>query len=243
MTSNRTAAANRPALVTFHLWGVPTRQIPSAVLAMARDRPALARTPGLQFAKLLGTGSGASFSPGDADPRHWGILASWSDGSSAQGFESSALIRRWDRRADERLTVDLQPLTSKGRWSGQQPFGDPSPCATSGPVAALTRARIKPHLWRTFWRSVPPVSASLNASAGLLMRIGIGEAPVGLQGTFSVWQDASALSAFAYREPEHAAVIRRTRELGWYAEELFARFVVLDVRGTYQGASLVQPAN
>ncbi len=243
MTSTRTSAASIPDLVTFHLWGVPTRQIPSAALAMARDRRPLERTPGLRFAKLLGTGSGESFSPGDADPRHWAVLAAWSDGRSAQRFESSPLIRRWDRRADERLTVDLRPLSSKGRWSGTLPFGDPIPSATTGPVAAVTRARIKPHLWRTFWRSVPPVSASLNTSLGLAMRIGIGEAPVGLQGTFSIWQDHGALRDFAYREPEHAAVIRRTRELGWYAEELFARFEVIDVRGTYQGASLELPGN
>lgn len=232
-----------PALVTLHLWGVTNRHIPSAVLAMARDRRPLGRTPGLRFAKLLGTGSGDSFAPGDADPQHWGVLATWKDGESAQAFESSALIRRWDRRAEERLTVDLQPLTSKGRWSGQEPFGDPTMRASTGPVAALTRAKIKPHLWRTFWKSVPAVSASLNASPGLLLRIGIGEAPVGLQGTFSIWQSAEALSDFAYREPEHAAVIRRTRELGWYAEELFARFAVVDVRGTYRGANLGLPGN
>jgi hypothetical protein len=75
------------------------------------------------------------------------------------------------------------------------------------------------------------------------MRIGIGEAPVGLQGTFSIWRDARALSDFAYRAPEHASVIRRTRELGWYAEELFARFAVLDARGTYRGADLGLPGN
>jgi hypothetical protein len=29
--------------------------------------------------------------------------------------------------------------------------------------------------------------------------------------------------------------IRRTAEVGWYAEELFARFAVLSVEGTFDG--------
>ena len=72
---------------------------------------------------------------------------------------------------------------------------------------------------------------SLDAAPGVLFRMGIGEAPVGLQGTFSVWRDSSALRDFAYREPAHAAVIERTTRTGWYAEDLFARFAVLDVTG------------
>ena len=51
---------------------------------------------------------------------------------------------------------------------------------------------------------MPPVAAALADQAGLLYRIGIGEAPIGLQGTFSVWRDAAAIRDFAYRLPVHA---------------------------------------
>ncbi|MEI2717802.1 MAG: hypothetical protein V9E98_12585, partial [Candidatus Nanopelagicales bacterium] len=54
---------------------------------------------------------------------------------------------------------------------------------------------------------------------------------IGLQGTFSVWRDAAALRSFAYESPEHVAVIEQTRSTGWYSEELFARFAVVDVSG------------
>jgi hypothetical protein len=87
----------------------------------------------------------------------------------------------------------------------------------------------------TFWRSVPPVSAELHRSPGLRLAVGIGEAPVGLQGTFSLWESAAALTEFAYRRAAHVEVVRRTAELGWYAEELFARFAVLEVEGTFAG--------
>jgi hypothetical protein len=65
--------------------------------------------------------------------------------------------------------------------------------------------------------------------------VGIGEAPVGLQGTFSLWEDAAALVDFAHRRGPHRDVIARTAAEGWYAEELFARFRVLAVEGTFAG--------
>lgn len=224
-----------PALVTVHLWGVPTRAVASALVAMGRDRRPLRTVPGLRFAKLLGTGSGETFAPRDADPHHWGVLATWASDDDAAAFEDSAIIRRWDARAHERLRLALRPLTSKGRWAGGTPFGNPSPTKHDGPVAALTRARIRPRMWRTFWASVPPVTDALRDSPGLALRLGIGEAPVGLQGTFSVWDSTEALRDFAHGRVEHQTVIARTRELGWYSEELFARFAVLRAEGAYSG--------
>jgi hypothetical protein len=81
----------------------------------------------------------------------------------------------------------------------------------------------------TFWRAVPPVSAELHRADGLRLAVGIGEAPVGLQGTFSLWDSHDALTGFAHRRAAHVEAIRRTAEVGWYAEELFARLAVLDV--------------
>jgi hypothetical protein len=70
---------------------------------------------------------------------------------------------------------------------------------------------------------------------GLELTIGIGEAPIGLQGTFSLWRSAAALNEFAYRRPAHTDVIQRTDRERWYAEELFARFAVRSVSGTFAG--------
>jgi hypothetical protein len=47
----------------------------------------------------------------------------------------------------------------------------------------------------------------------------------------SVWRSAADVGRFAYRRPEHAEVVTRTAQLGWYAEELFARFRVLGIDG------------
>jgi hypothetical protein len=203
---------------------------------MAGDRGHLGRTVGLRFAKLLGTGDGRTFTVRDADRNRWGLLATWDTAADATAFETGPVARGWGRIADERLRVDLRPLTSRGRWSGREPFGTPEPDrAYDGPVAALTRARIRAARMRTFWRAVPQVSADLHAAAGLRLALGVGEAPIGLQGTFSLWDSPAAMTAFAYRRPAHLAAVRRTAEVGWYSEELFARFAVLAVEGTVGG--------
>jgi hypothetical protein len=79
---------------------------------------------------------------------------------------------------------------------------------------------------------VPPVAAAVQEAPGLRWSLGIGEAPVGLQGTFSMWDSMAALTAFAYRGAAHGRVIAQTAQRHWYAEELFARFAVLQTTGT-----------
>jgi hypothetical protein len=224
-----------PDRVTLHLWGVPRSKVPAALARMALDRGPLRRAPGLRFGKLLGTGSGRTFTVRDADPRHWGVLAAWDREADAVAFESGPVARAWERIAEERLRVDLAPLASRGRWSGRAPFGTPAPRRHDGPVASITRARLVPRHCVTFWRSVPPVSGDLHRCPGLRLAVGVGEAPIGLQGTFSLWDSAEAMNEFAHRRGPHQDVVRRTGEVGWYAEELFARFAVLDVQGTFAG--------
>jgi hypothetical protein len=218
-------------LVTLHVWGVPARAVPAALFRMAADPRGLRRTPGVRFVKLLGTGSGRTFTVRDADPRTWALLAVW-DG---EPDGDATVLRRWRALADEEWSVRLRPLSARGRWSRREPFGRPAPRRWDGPVAAITRARLTARKAARFWRAVPPVSADLQADPGLRFALGIGEAPIGLQGTFSVWESAGALNGFAYGRAAHAAVVRRTADEGWYAEELFARFGVLSAEGSVAG--------
>lgn len=228
-------------IVRLDVWGVQGFGIARAFTRMATDRLRLRSLhPRPHFSKLLGTGSGETFTMRDADLRHWALLTTWSDPAAAAALGESGLVSRWASLAHEHATFTLAPISSHGQWAGREPFatesgrtGEPE---HTGAVAAITRARIKPREWMRFWRSVPPVSDDLRADPAVLFTLGIGEAPVGLQGTFSVWRDAQAIRDFAYRRPAHAAVVARTHERGWYAEELFARFAVLDVSGSYKGA-------
>ena len=227
-----------PALVTLHVWRIPRRAIPAALLRVGRDRGPVRRTPGLRFAKLLGTGDGRTFRARDADLQRWALLTTWTDTAAPARFESSPLLAGWQRDALETCRVDLRPVASRGSWSGRTPFGDPLPVRTEGPVAALTRARLRPAAAPAFYRAVPPVSADLGDRPGLRATFAIGEAPVGLQGTFSLWDSSAALRDFA-RGQAHAEVVARTEPERWYAEELFARFEVVGVRGALDGKDLV----
>jgi hypothetical protein len=229
-----------PALVTLDVWRVPTRAVPRALTRMALDRRALRRVPGLRFAKLLGTsegtGAAAGFAAGDADLRRWALLATWSGRDAADAFAADAVPRGWRRLAEEHWRVELTPLAAHGRWSRRAPFGTPAPSRWDGPTAAITRARLAPRRAATFWRAIGPVAADLRGRDGLLTAFGIGEAPLGWQGTFSAWRDAAALRAFAYDGDAHRDAIARTGETAWYAEELFARFAVRASAGTLDGS-------
>lgn len=221
-------------VVELRVWGVD-RALP-AMRRLATGRRHLGRTPGLRFARLLGTGSGRSFAPRDADPHHWALLTVWDDAAAADRGPDARVTDPWDADAHETLRLRLRPLGSRGRWGGHEPFGplrSPSAARHDGPVAALTRARLRPTTARSFRRAVPAVVRDLHASPGVRLAIGIGEAPVLLQGTFSLWESATALEDFAHRSAAHREAVRRTGPARWYAEELFARFAVDDVAGTY----------
>ncbi|MGV9709558.1 monooxygenase [Gordonia sp. NPDC003424] len=222
-------------VVELRIWGVTS--VARALRRMAGGRNAIRRTTGLRFAKLLGTGSARTFTPRDADPRHWALLTVWRDRDAADRGASSPLIRSWADISDEEFRVRMRPLVSRGRWARREPFGTGAATGTdwSGPVAAITRARLRPTRALSFWRAVPPVVSELTDAQGLRIAVGIGEAPIGLQGTFSMWDSAADLTTFAYRSPAHRAAIRRTAPERWYAEELFARFAVTDVTGSYEG--------
>lgn len=227
--------APAPTLATVHVFGVPRRRIPQALVRMGLDGRRLAATPGLCFARLLGTNDGRTFTARSNDFRHWAIVTSWAGAEAAADFEHSRVIRGWDRICEERLRVRLRPIAARGQWGGREPFGRPTPTPVAGPVASITRARIVTRKSVRFWRSVPAVAADLRGVAGLRLAIGMGEAPVGFLGTFSIWESAASVTDFAHRRAAHQLAVRRTEEEHWYAEELFARFEVLGIDGTYAG--------
>ncbi len=228
--------AATPPVVALYVWRVPTTRVPAALGRMAWDHVPLSRG-GSSFHRLLGTSRAGGFGLRDADVNHWAVLTCWPDAREAAGFERSRTVKGWDRLSDERLRLTLRPLSSRGRWGGREPFGRPAARPEPGtPVAALTRARLRGNRSRTFRRAVPAVTADLARAEGLRLAVGIGESPVGLQGTLSLWDGADALTRFAYRGEPHVAVVRRTPTENWYVEELFARFAVLEADGTYDGS-------
>lgn len=216
-------------ITVAYFWRIKPLAIPVAILNMATNKLLLKLVPGIKFIKLLGTGKGESFTPKDADQLRWGILVTINE-SNLNDLENSFVVKIWRKISSNQYKVILKPIASHGLWSKQDPF-IVEKFDWSGKVAAVTRARI---VWRKnlqFWKAVPPVTESLHQSEGLINAIGIGEAPIGLQGTFSIWESAAALRDFAYKGRAHVAAIAATESNKWYSEELFARFAVIEEQG------------
>ena len=215
-------------MIVAYFWRIKPSAVPFAFLAMAIDRFALSRSANVGFYKSLGTGKGETFTPADANTLRWGLIAQVND---MEAFDHSLVVKRWRKNSVDEFRAVLEPISSHGQWAGKEPFVA-SVKDWTGPVAAITRARIKWHQNFRFWSSVPPVTISLKSAPGLMAAIGIGEAPIGLQGTFSLWESSDAIKNFAYKGAAHQKAIADTATYNWYSEELFARFAVKDMRGT-----------
>jgi heme-degrading monooxygenase HmoA len=223
-------------LASFHLVREPPRRAPVAMARLGTDRLRLRHVRGLRFARLLGTGRGSSTAPG-ADLARTALFTVWDGAEALDAFEAGPFGARAARtvaRGGEAYGVRLALRSGHGRWGGRDVLAGLARAEPGGPVAVLTRAVVRPRAWRRFRAAGPAVSAEVKGAPGLLAVVGIGEAPVGLQATFSLWSDASAMLAFAHR-PEHRDVVRRTRDEGWYGEELFARFAPVASWGRWDG--------
>lgn len=209
--------------------------IPFALLAMALHRLPMWLQKGCTFWKLLGSGHNGTF---DLQPdwQQWGLLAVWEDKDDYYHFAESSFVSRWWKfLGTESWTVLCEPLQSHGKWDGKEPFGNPNITAITGPVAVLTRATIRMSRLKNFWGHVDEVAELMVGAPGYITSFGVGEAPVYRQATFSIWESMEQMKTFAYGSKQHAEVIKKTRSEGWYSEELFARFRIIESIGTLNG--------
>jgi len=209
---------------------------------MQLAHPELRQVPGLMFYKLMGSGGNGGF--GLWPNWHvFALLGVWENLDAFRAFEvNNTFAQKASGRATEQFTTFLTPLKTHGLWNGENPFVPLPEQAIPGdvPVAVLTRARIRLRRLREFLKHVPEASASLNDQEGLLLSIGVGEVPLIYQATFSVWRNLDAVKQYAYRNPAHGQVVRKTRDRDWYSEEMFTRFRVEGMEGTWEGVKMDQ---
>ena len=221
-----------PQVVTFSLFrfdSLHTRIWAFSMMGLARGQ--LRRTPGIGFWKLCGSGTGEGFTP-VPNTGVYAILATWPDAATARDrINAAPIYRRYRKRAAADWTVFMQATSARGNWSGETPF-DVLEDRGNGPLAALTRATIRPSILHRFWGRVPDISAAIGSDPNVLFKIGIGEVPMLHQITFSIWPDARRMAQFA-RTGAHADAICAVREEGWFREELYARFTLLSEQGAW----------
>lgn len=197
--------------------------------------------PGMRWRKVLGSGHQGGFGlrPG------WnrlGLFAAFDGANSArQWLEDSAEVQRWQTRATNLLKLLIEPVSSRGSWSGHslEAVSDNPPDALDADtqpalIASLTRASIRPSLAGRFWSLSPAAEGSLAQAPGCLLAVGLGEAPLLRQATFSIWRDQAAMDAYA-RSGAHLVAIRQAYSQGFFSETMFTRFRVLDIHGDWPG--------
>jgi heme-degrading monooxygenase HmoA len=227
-------------IAALTLAGYPWRNAYAALAGMGLHRIWLQRTPGLHFWKLLGSARGLAFGPWN--PRRYGLFTIWDSLAALDAFERrSPVMAAYRRRAVELWSVRLKPISWQGAWGGRKPFAGAAASAPlgpdDGPLAILTRATIRPRRVRAFRAAARRVNAELARRPGLLAAIGLGEAPLFIQATFSLWASPRAVRGFAYQAPEHIEAMRRKTTEEWYSEELFARFRPIASYGTWDGVN------
>ena len=207
-----------------------------ALYMMGRARLSLPKVPEIGFWKLCGSGTGEGFTP-VPNTSVYAILATWPDEATARAQTQNAdIFNTYRAKSSEDWTIFMETSSARGVWSGGTPFS-PTGCSIDGPLAALTRATVKPSVAMKFWSRVPDISQMIGSDRNVAFKIGIGEVPLLHQVTFSIWPDTKSMASFARENGPHAAAIKAVRDGNWFAEELYARFAILGDSGSWEGAS------
>ena len=196
----------------------------------------LRHVAGLRFAKQLGSGFEGGFGLRPSGTRQ-GLFLVFDGDAQAEAFvQASPLLASYRRHARELCVLKLVATSARGSWSGHG-FGIGATARADAPVAALTRASIKPSQALRFWRMAPAAQASLEAAPGCILAVGLGEAPLLRQATFSIWTSVQAMEAYA-RSGAHLDAIRAAHRGGFFSESAFVRFVPVAVQGRWKGHTL-----
>lgn len=218
-------------IVTLSLFRFDTpRHKAWAFVMMGLARLSLRRMPHLNFWKLLGSGTGEGFTP---VPNFgvYAILCVWDSAEHGRTtIASHRLFAGYRAHAVENVTVFLETISSRGKWSRQSPFSAQAH-SDHGPIAILTRATVRLSKIRKFWQQAPGISARIGKNTEVLFKIGLGEVPLRQQLTFSIWKNAKEMSAFAHAQGPHKFAIDQVREGNWFEEDLYARFNITSIDG------------
>lgn len=187
---------------------------------------------GLRFARALGSGQRGGFGLKPSLSRQ-GLFAVFDSEAAADDFLAGNIVDAYRAHADELCLLKLRATSCRGSWGGHS-IGVSAKADARLPVAALTRASIRPLKALRFWSRSPPAEAALERADGCLLAMGLGEAPLLRQATFSVWESQAAMDAYA-RSGAHQEAIRAAMQGHWFSESMFVRFVPLHITGRWKG--------
>jgi hypothetical protein len=216
--------------------------------------------PGLQFAKIMGSGQGGGFGLKPSST-HQGFIFFFDGPQSASQYLMSDALERIRSKAQEWWQGILGVNSCRGSWSEQswktegvmtegmaerqppqttQTPGTPQIPKTPqlapemGYMASLTRGSVRARKAWSFWRFAPQAQADLQKAQGLELSIGLGEAPILRQCTFSVWNSPQSMLNYAH-QGAHLRAIAAAQQHGFFTESMFVRMKVLHMKGIWGG--------
>ena len=191
------------------------------------------KIPGLVFFKVLGSGKDAGFGLQPSFVHQGALFHFRAESFASQFLKTSEIISTYKEKSDEFFLSKLEPISSRGSWSGNtidiEKF-QPS----LGPVASLTRASIRLSKAKRFWSFAPAAEISLANKKGCMLAVGLGEAPVLRQATFSIWESLECLDTYA-RTGSHLNAIRAAAKEKYFKESMFVRFKAMHLEGSWKG--------
>ena len=193
----------------------------------------LRHLPGLKFSRQLGSGFDGGFGLRPSGTRQGLFLVFENEGQADDFIRSSSVMADYRQHARELCCLKLRAYSSRGSWGGTA-LAVAAEVPADGTMAALTRASIRPSLALRFWRLAPPAQEALALAPGCRLAVGLGEAPLLRQATFSIWDSVQAMNAYA-RSGAHLGAIRSAQREGYFSESMFVRFVVLAISGQWKG--------
>jgi spheroidene monooxygenase len=104
---------------------------------------------------------------------------------------------------------------------------------SDAPIAALTRASIRPTKVAAFWRHAPASQEAMAQAPGCDLAVGLGEAPVLRQCTFSLWRDVDAMTSYA-RGGAHGTAAQAAMRNDYFTESMFVRMKLLASDGDWK---------
>jgi spheroidene monooxygenase len=243
-------AATLPGLVTLTgvaavmLVNVRRQHQTWAWMRLVQGPAALRDTPGLMFSKVMGSGAGGGFGLRPS-ATHQGVITLFDHADQARAFLAGPTVGAYRDRAAEFWSGLLEVESARGAWDGQAWGATASTqlgtlCRAANdddelvpdhrPLAALTRASIRPARAMEFWRNAPAAHAAMQHARGCSLAMGLGEAPLIRQCTFSLWKDTPSMLDYAHRGAHQQAIEAAYRHQ-YFSESLFVRMRLVEQQG------------
>ena len=221
-----------------------------AWMRLVQGTSALKEIPGLIFSKVMGSGAGGGFGLRPS-PSHQGLVTLFDHADTARAFLAGPAIEAYRARATDFWCGLLEVESARGSWDGQAwgatmvtqlgahgtAANDDSLLNDARPLAALTRASIRPAKAMEFWRNAPATQTAMQSARGCTLAMGLGEAPLIRQCTFSLWQDTPSMLDFAHRGAHQQAIEAAYRH-NYFSESLFVRMRLLEQHGHWPAPQL-----